>query len=181
MLYLLHGTETSRLLFREIRDTDYPDWLSFFAHPDTHLHWKQERCAPEQECTLWYEKQQWRYHHNLGGMNALVERETGLLAGYAGLLVQEVDGRRELEIAYSLLPAFWNRGYASEAAAACRDRAFTENWSSSLISIISTTNQASIRVAEKTGLSLDVTTRYKGNEVHIYRIRHSAEAAVGLS
>lgn len=179
MHYLLHGTKTARLLFREIQDSDYPEWLSFFAHPDTHLHWNQERHSPEQECTLWYEKQHRRYHHHLGGMNALVERATGLLAGHCGLLVQEVDGRRELEIAYSLLPAFWNRGYASEAAAACRDRAFAENWASSLISIISITNQASIRVAEKTGLSLDVTTRYKGNEVHIYRIRHSGDAADG--
>ncbi len=170
MLYLLDGEETARLRFRKIRDTDFKDWLPFFEHPETHLHWKQERLAPELECTLWYEKQQGRYEQHLGGMNALVEKSNGLLVGHCGLIVQEVDGKRELEIAYSLLPAFWNRGYATEAAAACRDRAFMENWATSLISIISITNQPSIRVALKTGLCLDTTTTYRDNDVYIYRI-----------
>ena len=45
---------------------------------------------------------------------------------------------------------FWNQGYATEAAAACRDRAFAQGLTR-VISLIAAENRASIRVAEKIG------------------------------
>ncbi|MBS1577911.1 MAG: GNAT family N-acetyltransferase, partial [Bacteroidetes bacterium] len=65
-------------------------------------------------------------------MNALIEKESGRLIGHCGLLVQTVDNITELEIAYSLLPEFWNKGYATEAASKCRDYAFENDFSDSL-------------------------------------------------
>ncbi len=49
-------------------------------------------------------------------MNALIEEETGKLIGHCGFLIQNVDGKAELEIAYSLLPEFWNKRFAIELA-----------------------------------------------------------------
>ncbi|MBS1576028.1 MAG: GNAT family N-acetyltransferase, partial [Bacteroidetes bacterium] len=76
----------------------------------------------------------------------------------------------ELEIAYSLLPEFWNKGYATEAASKCRDYAFENDFSDSLISIISLTNIPSEKVALKTGMSVDKKTIYHHNEVNIFRV-----------
>ena len=103
-------------------------------------------------------------------MNALIEKQTGQLIGHCGLLVQTVDEIKELEIAYSLLPAYWNKGYATEAAMKCRDVAFENKFSDSLISIISVTNVPSEKVALKVGMKKDKETVYNGNRVNIFRM-----------
>lgn len=170
MTYLLNGQETDRLLFRNVSLEDYNEWIDFFKDPGTSLHWQYEKEALETACRKWYKRQLQRYTNDEGGMNALVEKASGKLVGHCGLLKQKVDGIDELEIAYSLLPAFWNKGYATEAAVKCRDHAFGNDLSFSLISIISLTNIPSERVAVKIGMLLDKTTFYKINPVNVFRI-----------
>lgn len=54
---------------------------------------------------------------------AVVDRETGLLAGECGLFSLEGRGP-EVELGYTLGRAWWGRGYATEAARATLDEAF---------------------------------------------------------
>nr|WP_294907129.1 GNAT family N-acetyltransferase [uncultured Lacibacter sp.] len=169
--YLLNGQETDRIIFSAIDMSHFDQWLEFFKTPETTLHWIANYEAPEMECRKWYEKQFNRYATGSGGMNALIEKASGRLIGHCGLLKQTVDGISELEIGYSLLPQFWNRGYATEAAKKCREYAFENKLSGSLISIISLTNLPSETVARKNGMTLDKTTFYNGNEVNIFRIK----------
>src|SRR5882672_11487356 len=115
MKFLLEGNESERLIFRKIQESDFDQWLEFFKDPRTSEHWVEEKETPEIECTKWYTKQFWRYKNHKGGMNALIEKESGKLTGHCGLLVQTVDNAIELEIGYSLLPEFWSKGYASES------------------------------------------------------------------
>lgn len=171
MKYLLDGEETARLRFRRVDRSDFDSWLSFFEDPESFRYWNAKLESPEVECQKWYDKQCWRYEHDKGGMNALIEKATGRLVGHCGLLVQNVDNENELEIGYSLLPAFWNKGYASEAAVKCKDVAFEHDYSPSLISIISLANAPSIRVALKNGMTVDKQTVYYDNDVNIFRIR----------
>jgi [ribosomal protein S5]-alanine N-acetyltransferase len=171
--FLLESVESERLYFRQIQPSDINDWLEFFRDARTHLHWAPLKNSPEIECQHWYDKQLWRYENNMGGMNALIEKQTGKLVGHCGLLVQTVDDRTELEIGYSLLPAFWNRGYATEAAKTCRDFAFANTLAESLISIISKTNIASQKVARANGMTIDKETTYHDVPVYIYRITNS--------
>ncbi|MES2847835.1 MAG: GNAT family N-acetyltransferase [Bacteroidota bacterium] len=172
MKYLLDGEETERLLFRKIKETDFNNWLVFHQDPSTSLYWVEEKGTPEEECKKWYAKQFNRYENNLGGMNALIERSSGKLIGHCGLLVQNIDGKKELEIAYSLLPAYWNKGYATEACVKCRDIAFENKFSGSLISIISVINLPSEKVARKIGMKKNGQTVYNGNAVNIFRIKN---------
>jgi len=174
MKYLLEGQETDRLLFRKIDLTDFGDWLKFFEDPNTSLHWVEEKESSLIACKKWYQKQQDRYERDKGGMNALIEKSTGRLVGHCGLLVQSVEGVTELEIAYSLLPEFWKKGYACEAAVHCKEYAFHHNFSDSLISIISLTNIPSQKVALKNGMTLEKETTYNKNRVYIYRIVKSS-------
>ncbi len=167
---LLTGQETPRMLFRSIALADYHDWLVFFKSPMAFHHWLPTLDSQEIACDKWYEKQFFRYKNNLGGMNALVEKGTGKLIGHAGLLRQTVDEVSELEVAYSLLPDFWNKGFATEAASKCKDFAFHNNLSDRLISIISVTNTPSEKVAIKNGMWVEGQTVYKGVQVNIFRI-----------
>jgi RimJ/RimL family protein N-acetyltransferase len=107
-------------------------------------------------------------------MNALIEKESGLLVGHCGLLVQTVEEKTELEIGYSLLPQFRNKGFATEAATKCRDFAFENEFADSLISIITVNNLPSQHVAIKVGMKRDFVSIYNNNEVYIYRIWASA-------
>lgn len=171
MNYLLEGEETERIIFRKIKESDFESWLEFHKNPITHQHWISELDSPEKECEKWYEKQFYRHQHKLGGMNALIEKKTEKLIGHCGLLLQTVDNLTELEIGYSLIPKFWNRGFAIESAKKCRDFAFENNLNESLISIISLPNEPSKNVALKNGMRIDKITGYNGNKVNIFRIR----------
>ncbi len=167
---LLTGECSDRLIYRKVRQSDFKSWLPFFVDMRTSEHWVMEHQPAEQGCIDWYEKQFHRYQNQLGGMNALIEKSSGQLVGHCGLLVQTVDGERELEIGYSLLPAFWKQGFAIEAARKTRDFAFQHDLAPSLVSIISVTNLPSMKVATANGMTVEKTTEYHHNTVNIFRI-----------
>ncbi len=170
MKFLLNGVETERLYLRNIEESDFDLWLSFFQDPNSFSHWKCDLQEPEIECRNWYIKQFMRYENDMGGMNALVEKESGKLIGHCGLLIQQVDDEEMMEIGYSLLSDYQNKGYATEAAIKCKHHAFENNFSDVLISIISLTNHASANVARKNGMRILKQTVYHDNPVNIFHI-----------
>lgn len=171
MKYLLENEETSRINFRKVDISDFIQWLAFFKDPSSFEHWTGQFEAPEIECKKWYQRQFERYENDEGGMNALIEKNSEKLIGHCGLLVQIINEVKELEIGYSLLPSFRNKGFATEAAKKCIDFGFENNFAESLISIISLTNSSSANVAIKNGMKLEEQSVYKENQVNIFRIR----------
>jgi RimJ/RimL family protein N-acetyltransferase len=98
----------------------------------------------------------------------LLRDMSGRFVGDCGLTWQLVDGVRELEVGYHLLPEFRGLGLATEAAAACRDLARARGIQR-LIAITHPENRASQRVAEKTGLTLERDTLDRsGSPVRVY-------------
>jgi RimJ/RimL family protein N-acetyltransferase len=83
----------------------------------------------------------------------IVETAAGEFVGDCGLTWQHVNGEPALEVGYHLLPAHQGLGYATEAAAACRDFARDELGASALVAIIHPENAPSRRVAERIGLT----------------------------
>jgi len=167
--FLLDGEQSARLNFRKINRLDFNAWLKFFEDPNTSIHWNMPKLAPKLACENWYDKQFHRYNNELGGLNALIEKTSDRLIGHCGLLIQTVDGQEELEVGYSLLPEFWNKGYATEAAKKCLDYTCEHKLSETVISIISLTNHPSEKVARKNGMKLSHQTTYHGNDVNIFR------------
>jgi ribosomal-protein-alanine N-acetyltransferase len=171
MRYLLTGEETKRLRFRLLEESDFDAWLPLFSTPEAIQFLGLAGIpTPEKRCRKWFETVQNRYENNLGGMNVLIDKQTETLIGQCGLLVQEVDGIRELEIGYSVLPCFWGNGYATEAARKCKEFAFANQFSGSLISIVHIQNIRSVHVAQKNGMILDKQTIFKDMPVNIFRI-----------
>ena len=172
--YSLEGQETERLLFRRITEQDFDTWLEFCKYPDSLKYiFSQEQLKvedPLERCRMWFNRVYIRYENELGGMNALIDKQTGELVGQCGLLIQTIDDIEELEIGYSLMPAFRGKGYASEAAKKCKEFAFENEYAASLISVIVPENSDSIKVAMNNGMKLDKTTTSNGYIVNIYRI-----------
>jgi RimJ/RimL family protein N-acetyltransferase len=100
------------------------------------------------------------------GLFSVVRKEDERTLGRVGLLAwdpsrwtnglwERVDEPWETEIGWTLGREFWGRGFATEAAIACRDWAFGSLGVGRLISLIAPMNAASIRVAEKLGERLE--------------------------
>lgn len=82
----------------------------------------------------------------------IVETHHGEFLGDCGLTWQEVNGRLELEVGYHMRSNVQGRGFATEAAAACKDLARDELHVQQLVAIIHPDNASSRRVAEKIGM-----------------------------
>jgi RimJ/RimL family protein N-acetyltransferase len=177
MRYLMEGQETERLLFRLLRTDDYDSWRPFFdSEESVRFMGLQHIPDPDDRCRQWFDIVLGRYENDKGGLNVLIDKKTKVFIGQCGLLIQEVDGKEELEIGYSLLPTYWKLGYATEAAIQCKKYAFESNFSDSLISIIHQENYRSIRVATKNGMKYEKHTVFKEMPVNIYRITKSDDA-----
>ncbi|SDQ53167.1 GNAT family N-acetyltransferase [Flagellimonas zhangzhouensis] len=168
--FLLEQEASERLLFRKLLAADFEAWLPFYHNPKSTQYWEGLPSDPKTACQVQFDRIFERYQNDLGGMNALISKSNGKLVGICGLLVQIVDDVQELEIGYSILPEYWQQGYAFEAAQKCKLYAFEHDFSSSLISIIHVNNVPSQKVALKNGMHLDKTTTYKDNPVHIFRV-----------
>jgi RimJ/RimL family protein N-acetyltransferase len=88
------------------------------------------------------------------GLFSVMRRADGLLIGNCGLEQMTVDGQVAAELGYDLRSDAWGQGYATEAACAVRDYAFSVLRLPQLISLIRVGNLASQRVAEKVGMRL---------------------------
>ena len=171
MKYLLEGEKSKRLSYRKLEENDFDWWMEFSSNPEATRYFNfSVKLNPEDFCRLWFNKVFDRYKNDTGGHNVLIDLETGKPVGMCGLLVQEVDGIKELEIGYSLHPAFFGKGYATEAAMKMRDFAFENNFASSLISIVHVDNLKSAKVALRNGMTLEKSTNYMGIPVNVFRI-----------
>lgn len=171
MKYLLEGIETKRLIFRKVEWADFDNWLKFFEFPGAadYLGMGDDK-DPYNQCTSWFKRVFYRYENDLGGMNMLIDKNTGLAVGQCGILIQEVDNVSEFEIGYSIMPQFWGLSYATEAAIKSKECAFERGYTDSLISIIHIENIRSQKVAIKNGMHIEKQTVFREMPVNIFRI-----------
>ena len=109
------------------------------------------------EVGAWLTDQMEAYEENHGvGIFAVVTKSDSEFVGYCGLTVfPDIGGVPEMAVGYRLIRAAWGNGYATEAACAVRDYAFSELGQSRLVSLIEPSNKRSIRVAEKLGMNFE--------------------------
>jgi RimJ/RimL family protein N-acetyltransferase len=93
----------------------------------------------------------------------------GAFVGRAGLRHVEVEGAREIEIAYSLVRTHWGQGLATEIAGALTNLWLTQLRSPSLVGVVAIGNTASCRVLEKCGFLSERPAVYHGAKVVVFR------------
>ena len=85
---------------------------------------------------------------------SVIEKETSDFIGLCGLTWQDWAGRQVPEVGYQFRKDRWHRGFAAEAAIACRDYAFRVLGFPEVYSIIRDSNFPSQRVALRNGMAL---------------------------
>ena len=116
----------------------------------------------------WIKRNIDRYRHDGHGLWAMELKSSGALIGDCGCILQEVEGKREIEIGYHVRRDLWGNGYATEAAQACIKYAFTVLGAMRVISMIRPENKQSCRVAEKNGLTPEKVVFWRGYDHCIY-------------
>jgi RimJ/RimL family protein N-acetyltransferase len=162
-MYIL---ETSRLRLRPIIEADATVYYRFFSDPETMRFYPSTRSLKETEQFI--RRQQERYALDGYGPWSMLLKSDDELIGYCGLIHQIVDSVDEMEIGYLVSREYWRRGYATEAAIACRDYAFQKLKTKRLISLIDPFNSASIGVARKVGMLLEKQTTWQGKKLNVY-------------
>ncbi len=89
------------------------------------------------------------------GLWATVLKENNRFIGRSGLLPWTIDGRDEVEVAYTIAREYWGKGLATEVAGAIVRYAFDTLGLTRLICLPEPENIASQRVAEKIGMRLE--------------------------
>lgn len=142
--------ETPRLLLRQLTAQDAealqavlgdPVAMEFYPAP------LDRRGVDE-----WIGRNLERYRRDGHGLWAMLLRDSNQLIGDCGCVIQEVEGRHEVEVGYHVRRNLWGNGYATEASRACADYAFAGLGAKRVISMIRPENERSIRVAEKNGM-----------------------------
>ena len=112
------------------------------------------------------------------GMAAIVERESGLLAGWAGLSTPEFlpEVLPAVEIGWRLGEAFRGHGYATEAASAWLRHGFEQLGLDEILSIYEPENAASGRVMDRLGIGphLDTVHPTFGVPLSVRRIERAS-------
>lgn len=142
--------ETERLILRELQPSDYDALCRIMQDEQTMAAY--EGAFSDEEVQAWLDRQLERYRKWGYGLWAVVLKETGAMIGQCGLTMQPWKGQEVLEIGYLFERAHWHRGYATEAARACKAYAFDILNAKEVCSIIRDTNTASQNVALRNGM-----------------------------
>ena len=97
------------------------------------------------------------------------DARTGEFLGRAGLSAYELDGRAEVEVAWSVLPERWGQGIATEAGRAALAHA-REGPIAEVIAFALPDNAASLRVMEKIGMRRVGPIEHAGLAHVLYRV-----------
>ena len=122
------------------------------------------------EVQLWLDRQLARYQKYGFGLWAVILKESEELIGQCGLTMQPWKDKELLEVGYLFQREYWHKGYATEAARACKEYAFGVLNADELCSMIRDTNIASQNVAIRNGMTLiDTWTKhYRGIDMPHY-------------
>ena len=105
------------------------------------------------------------YEKNGFGLYLVVLKETNDSIGMCGLIKR--DGLEDVDIGYALLPKFWSKGYAVEAARAVKEYAKDVIGLKRLVAIVDPANEGSIRVLEKIGLQYEKMIRLSADDIDL--------------
>ena len=157
---------TDRLTLREMTDADLDDIAALLGDEEVMRYYP--RSKTREEAQRWIAWNRRLYTEHGFGLWVMSLTASGEFVGECGLTVQIVDGVEEVEVGYHVSPGHQGRGYATEAAAACRDAARDTFGISHLIAVINPANEPSRTVAERIGLRPEKHAQMYGEDRLIY-------------
>jgi RimJ/RimL family protein N-acetyltransferase len=138
---------TARLTLRELTLDDLAALFEVLGDPLAMEHYPAPKTRGE--VADWIRWARASYEGNGFGLWAVERSADGAFIGDCGPMLQPVEGEQVPEIGYHIVRREWGRGYATEAAIACRELVLGALGFDRVVSIVSPENLASRRVAEK--------------------------------
>jgi len=162
--------ETPRLILRHQVIEDLDDLWALYCNPNITKYIPDAPRSREEA----REELEWHMHghpkHPELGLWATIHKITGKFIGRCGLLPWEIDGRHEVEAAYTIAQEFWGQGLGTEAAKAILEYGFEKLNLTRLICLIDEENIASQKVAEKIGMKFEKESRDELGPFWVYSI-----------
>ena len=144
--------QTQRLYLREMTGEDKISLCKILQDPE--VMYAYEHAFTDQEVSDWLENQINRYNKYGFCLWAVILKSNNEFIGQCGLTMQMLDNNEQvLEIGYLFCKEYWHKGYAIEAAKACREYAFDILGAREVFSIIRDNNYPSQKVALRNGMS----------------------------
>jgi RimJ/RimL family protein N-acetyltransferase len=142
---------TARLIVRRLQETDVDAMLAVYGDADA-MRWVGDGgVLVREQCLRWLAVTQGNYDTRGYGMAALVLLDSGVVAGFCGIV--HPHGQVEAEIKYALARDHWGKGLATEAVVGMLGYAGGRLGLRQVIATTAAENLASHRVLLKAGMS----------------------------
>ena len=158
--------ETERLYLRPLTFQDAKDLSLVLSDKESMKHYPHAFSMEEVE--NWIKRNIERYQKDGFGLWAVVRKADNQFLGDCGITLQDIDGEILPEIGFHIIKTYCNKGYASEAAAACKEYAIEQLGFTSIYSYSEIGNKASQRVSAKIGLKKIKTFKKDGIEEVVF-------------
>jgi ribosomal-protein-alanine N-acetyltransferase len=162
--------ETDRLQVRHLLDADVAELFAVYGDAEA-MRWVGDgQPLTLTQCEEWLHVTRRNYATRGYGMSALVERATGRVIGFCGLV--HPGGQVQAEIKYALRRDAWGQGFASEAAAGMIGHAASALGLREVIATTAPENLASHGVLGKAGLQrAELRDNDDGSQTQVFRWR----------
>lgn len=164
--------ETDRLILRKINRHDYLDIANILQDIDVMYAW--EKSFSDDEVQIWIDENIKRYNNEGYSYFLAINKVEGTAVGVMGPLVEKINNKSFIGVAYILNRKSWGKGYAIEGVKACIEYAFRRLNARNIIAQIRPNNINSIHVAQRLNMKLidKYVKLYDGKEMEhlIYSI-----------
>lgn len=146
---------SERVKLRLFNEKDIEELLNLFSDPIAMQYFPSVKDYKETEEWI---NENFGNHKTYGYcLYAVEKKDDNKFIGYCGFIPQkDVNGKDEIEIGYGLIRKYWHKGFATEAAIACKKYGFNKLKCNRLISLIRPENKASINVAIRNGMQWEI-------------------------
>ena len=162
--------ETERLAVRYLVPEDFDFLFRMYSDPEMREFFPEGVLDRDQT----REELEWFLNGDPGdhrlGLWAFVLKSDQCLIGRGGLLAWEIDGVKEIEIAYMIDKSSWRQGLGAEAARGLVKHGFSATDADRLIALTDHQHSASIKTAESAGLTYWKDIMMDGVGSAVYKI-----------
>ncbi|QYO63325.1 GNAT family N-acetyltransferase [Leptolyngbya sp. 7M] len=160
---------TPRLLFRQFTPADLDQlYREIYSHPEVaRVMSPTGTISLQQTASLLARRLQHWQRHGFGAW-ALIHKQDQQLIGHCGL--HYLADTPDVELTYTLNPAYWRQGLATEAGRAVLQWGFETLGLAQIVAVTGPSNIASQRVMQKLGMKYEKTMQYNGTAALYYTI-----------
>jgi len=150
---MIPAFETARVKARRVTPGDLEELVSMLQNPEVMKTMGGVRSRDQILSGLEKMIKHWEMYGF--GEWVLEDKDTGAFMGRAGLKHVYIDGADEIELLYALLPEYWSKGLATEAAKEIVRIGFEELGLENIACFTLPENKASQRIMEKLGFTYE--------------------------